>query len=203
MRMPDICRALVIASVTGSGAFAQTATNPELRLLEFTNADSTSTCIGNPVTPLCAAETFAACRLRAEWTLCTDVGYEPGDWRRYVPTIDSKLSYHPYEVIDTRRVQAEFAPRSKEWLPTIKWQPGDVAVRLLWQGCSPNKKCFIETRDDPNRRHGEGCRTFEFCRKDSTPNTYIVRKAGHRWNVLIFYIESYHPVIQGEFRNRK
>ena len=83
MRVRKICMALVMASVMGSTAFAQTASNPELRLLEFTNEESTSTCIGNPVTPLCAVETFAACRLRAEWALCTEVGYEPGEAPRF------------------------------------------------------------------------------------------------------------------------
>ena len=47
---------LLVAATGQEPAFAG-----ELRVLDYDNEGSTSQCIGNPVTPLCAVETLEAC----------------------------------------------------------------------------------------------------------------------------------------------
>ncbi len=196
----------VLALFAGLTLFAghvagQALEQHELRLLEFTNA--ASTCIGDPVTPFCAVETFEACLYRAEWPLCAEVDYEPGDLRQFAPSEYFKLIYRRYQVMSTRTVQAEFTPEPRDGEPSIKWRPGDVAVRLLWQRCPPIEKCVIETQGHATKKYGEGCRTFEFCSKYPSPHTYIVRKAGRRWIIVTDYDEHRHPDLQDDFWNRK
>jgi hypothetical protein len=194
---------LVLGFVWLQSALAQSVPGTKLPLMGYSNATSTSTCIGDPVTPLCAVETFEACRRRAEWPLCAEVGVDPGDRLHFGPGDYIKLSYHPYEVTGTRTIRVAFAPRPRDGVPSIEWRPGDVAVRLWWQECPPNKKCAIETRDDPTKKFGEGCRTFEFCAKYRAPHTYIVSRAGHRWVLVARYDELEHTDLQGDFWNRK
>ncbi len=196
--------ALCLALALFAGrTYGQTTGEHELRLMEFSNAASTSACIGNPVTPICAVETFEACLRRAEWPLCAEVAFDPGDLRQFAPSEYYKLGYYPYEVTGTRTVRAEFVPIPRDGESAIRWLPGDVAVRLLWQYCPPIEKCVIETRDDPKRRYGEGCRTMKFCGKAPSPRTYIVRRVGHHWIMVTDYDEQRHPDLQGDFWNRK
>ncbi len=184
-------------------ALAQSVPGTKLPLMGFSNATSTSTCIGNPVTPLCAVETFEACLFRAEWPLCAEVGFEPGDMCQFGPGDYNKLFYHPYEVIGQKAVRAKFAPMPRDGEPSITWLPGDMAVRLWWQYCPPIEKCVVETQVHPTKKFGEGCRTFEFCGKFPAPYTYVVRRIGHRWVLVNNYDEFDHPDLQGDFWNRK
>ena len=67
---------LVLGFAWLQSALAQSVPGTKLPLMGFSNSASTSTCIGDPVTPLCAVETFEACRRRAEWPLCAEVGVD-------------------------------------------------------------------------------------------------------------------------------
>jgi hypothetical protein len=194
---------LVLGFVWVLSALARSGSETELPLMEFSNAASTSTCIGNPVTPLCAVETFEACLHRAEWPLCAEVGFEPGDLRQFGPSEYFKLVYRPYEVIGTRTVRVAFVPKSRDGEPSIEWRPGDVAVRLNWHRCPPIEKCVVETQVHPTKKYGEGCRTFEFCDRSFEPHTYIVRRIGHRWIMVADYDENRHPDLHRDFWNRK
>ncbi len=49
----------------------------QIRRITPTTADSA--CIGDPITPLCAVETWLACKARDDLSLCRAVGQEP-DW---------------------------------------------------------------------------------------------------------------------------
>ena len=184
-------------------ADGQTVTQPDLRVLDFTNAGSTSSCIGNPVTPLCAVETFEACLIRSEWPLCATVGFEPGKLRRWISAGYARLYYHRYEVLSVKTIEAEHIPTWAQGRSKATWRPGDVAVRLWWQNCPPIEECVIETREDPHREYGEGCRTLASCEKYPSPYTYIVRKAGDRWIRVTHYFESDHPERQDFFQNLK
>lgn len=190
-------------AVSVGRADGQTVTQPELKVMDFTNAGSTSTCIGNPVTPLCAVETFEACLYRAEWSLCAAVDFAPGKLREFEPTNYFKLSYYRYKIMDIRTVRAEHTPTWANGETSTAWQPGDAAVRLWWQGCPPIDKCVMETLEDPNREYGEGCRTFKFCDRFPSPYTYIVRNVSDRWIMVTHYYEGDHPELQGDFWNRK
>ncbi len=194
---------LVLGFVWLQPALGQSVPGTKLPLMGYSNATSTSTCIGNPVTPLCAVETFEACLRRAEWPLCAEVGFEPGDLRQFAPGAYNKLIYHPYEVVGSRTIRVAFAPKPRDGKPSIRWLPGDMAVRLWWQYCPPIEKCVVETQVHPTKKYGEGCRTFEFCDRTFAPQTYIVRKSGHRWIMVAEYEELRHPEIQGDFWNRK
>jgi hypothetical protein len=141
--------------------------------------------------------------LRSEWRLCNEVGFEPGTYmRRFVPGGVVKLSYHPYEVMETRTIRVPFTPKLRKGAPTVEWRAGDVAVRLMWQECPAIEKCVIESQGNPARPFGEGCRTFKYCNKYPAPYTYIVRKSAHRWVMVVYYQESRQRDLQGDFWNR-
>lgn len=71
---------LVVLVCWASELNAQNIANPladvpppdELRFIS--TDDATSKCIGNPITPLCAVETFFACSARQDIDLCRKVG---------------------------------------------------------------------------------------------------------------------------------
>ncbi len=194
---------LAVAIVLVRLASAQTVSNPELRILDFTNSGSTSACIGKPVTPLCAVETYAACYLRTEWPLCAEVGYEPGKMRRWIAAGEARLWYYRYEILGTRTSEADDIPNWASERGPKAWQPGDVAVRLWWEGCPPYDRCVVESREDPSRKFGEGCRVFDRCGRTPSPLTYIVRPIGRRWRWVDDEDEAERPNFYGTFWNRK
>lgn len=190
-------------AILAGRADGQTTTPPEVRILDFANSGSTSTCIGNPVTPLCAVETFMACGIRSEWPLCARVGNEPGELRTRIKAGYAKLWYYRYKVLGERIIRAEDIP---DWArrPGLKaWKPGDVAVRLWWEGCPPIEKCVVETQGHPTRHYGEGCRSFDLCGRTPSPSTYIVRPVGRKWRWVDDEDEDERPDFYGVFWKRK
>ncbi len=83
---------LSISSATLAGGIEAQG---ELRFVSPT--DATSNCIGNPITPLCAVETFIACTLRIEPSLCRRIGIDDYNYPKQKGT-------SRYYVVSTRTI---------------------------------------------------------------------------------------------------
>ena len=94
----------------------------------ITQADATSGCIGNPITPECALEAFLACGVRHELDLCATVGIRYPD---YV------YSWGPvfvdYWFIESRVLGENHIPEDKRHLFALG--PGDVEVTVHERFC--------------------------------------------------------------------
>jgi len=140
-----------------------------MRLLTFEDATSTSDCIGNPATPLCAAETNEACYVRHEPALCAVIGKD-GSFLAGETTESRRNRYAHYkiigieELIDATIPSYGRTPPGHETDPALVWRPGDVKVELQWMYCTFDVGCSIW---------------------DIHPKTYIVRHSGHTWHVVI------------------
>lgn len=191
---------LALLLVALIGAPVASAVAGELRVLDYTNAGSTSRCIGNPVTPLCAVETLEACRIRGEWKYCERVGYDYSVFEGRVPDAYSRLWYSRYELIAQRILLEKDISLQAGRPGGKKWKPGDIALLVRWQGCPPDDECVKRTRRDPTRSYGEGCRGFERCGWGVNPRTYILRQRGDRWYLIAAYFD---PVLPESFWKRK
>ncbi|MBF0167705.1 MAG: hypothetical protein HQL45_08735 [Alphaproteobacteria bacterium] len=92
----------------------------QVRLI--TSTAGTSTCIGNPVSPVCAVETFLACIARNDRELCNRVG-----------VLDINALGRPggisYKILSVKQIRAADVPKSlgdTEWM-----KPGNVRVEVL------------------------------------------------------------------------
>lgn len=112
---------------------------PEGEYLVLTQDDATSTskCIGNPVTPLCAVETVMACYVRNDYELCRiGMGLDSQHGINKGRQQPSKL----YRVIRSEVLGESNFP----WRPEsdLRWRPGepsiqasDVRIDLLYHDC--------------------------------------------------------------------
>lgn len=172
----------------------------EKRVLDFTNEGSTSRCIGDPKTPLCAAETMAACLIRADWKLCEPIEHDYSVYGKWVPAGISFLYYYRYEVLPSRPLVSSDIAYERLGRLAKPWRIGDVAVQLWWEGCPPIDQCIVETQMPPAKNFGEGCRSFANCGRESHPRTYILRRMDSHWIVIASYVE---PVFPESYLKRK
>jgi len=172
----------------------------EKRVLDFTNAGSTSRCIGDPKTPLCAAETMAACLIRADWKLCELNDHDYSVYGSGVPAGISFLYFYRYEILSSRTLAAPDIAYERLGRLAKPWRIGDVALRLWWEGCPPIDECVVETRMHPTKKFGEGCRSFAYCGRETHPRTYILRRKNSHWIVIASYVE---PVFPESYLKRK
>ena len=170
------------------------------RVLDNTNEGSTSDCIGDPKTPLCAVETMEACIKRGEWELCQRVGYTWEELGRWIPTDYARLYYHRYRVISRNIIRRHDIPPTPKLLKGIRVRAGDLAFRLKWQGCRPEAQCVMDTINSLSKSYGEGCRGFGQCTTANGFTTYILR---HHINGREVLREYYDPIFHGDFWNRK
>jgi hypothetical protein len=105
----------------------------------ITQTQSTSGCIGKPMSPLCAAETLVACHLRADERLCLAAGAPP-DRALCPPDPDG---WFDCRVETVREVSDEEIRQGQHASPP--YLPGDVLVALFDNGyprtdpqCAPN-----------------------------------------------------------------
>lgn len=169
---------------------ASTVVAGEMRLMTLDNETSTSDCIGDPKTPLCAVETMSACGLRIILTLCDTVDVKlPFQHGKTPITKDSYvgISAYWYEIIGQQTLtDSDVAPFTKRYGPG-PWQAGDVAVTQQWTVCRPEAPCITESRNDPAKAYGEGC-PAKICRRGSTQTT-VVRRKGERWIIVRDYLD--------------
>ena len=146
-----------------TGVFAP---DPEGVWRTITPTDSTSDCIGDPVTPMCAIDTRWACFQWNRQDLCEIAVkdfYAGGRFQGGPPT-----SYTRYRVVGVRIVtKAERILRPRHVLDV---EAGDVHIDLIDGHCSPNI---------------DYCSTFE------VPTTYTLRKFGEGWKILVSYAPRY------------
>jgi len=141
----------------------------EYLVLTQDDATSTSKCIGDPVTPMCAVETVLACHARGDHSLCrTGMGldHDPGlggegPW--------DNMTYH---VTRSEVLTGEHFPwrpaHDMPWRPgQIDMQAGDIRIDIILNLC-------------------DGKPSPDSCGFSFGTLSYIVRKQGNRWAVMIW-----------------
>jgi hypothetical protein len=188
LRMACAC-ALTLGLVLGSGSGFAQEHDPDLpavdppgqgRAMTDEDATSTSQCVGNPITPLCAVETIIACFERVRDDLCRiGMGLDrPPEFVRGDPR-PRPYRYQRYRVLSAKRFREHVLPPPHDlspantlpywWYPEDRRQywPGDVEIVVLKQTCWRDP-----ARCDP---------------VDSGDHyTYHLRRIGDRWAVLIW-----------------
>lgn len=117
------------------------------RALTLDDETSTSKCIGDPKTPLCALETTRACFWRALSRLCRKVEVD-----RMSSRPRPEGSWLSYRIVSARRLTAEAPPdREKEW--PYEWRPGDILIGTFQRDCYGDfpveKLCSIGAEERP------------------------------------------------------
>ncbi len=177
------------------------------RVLDVLGAAGSSSCVGDPKTPLCAIETLEFCFKGGPRVLCRRVGILMGDRHPDASPDYFRLSYHRYREIARGVVRrADIPPAQKaleelpSWVEKLPVRAGDLAILMKWQGCQPDDQCVMDTINDPSKPYGVGCRTFDYCSDVNFLSRYILRRHGDEWRVLGFFFD---PVFHGKFWNRK
>jgi hypothetical protein len=130
------------------------------RIMAHENDASTSACIGNPITPLCAAETVIACMARRDDELCRiGMGLEKPAGFYSGPRHPDH--YNRYRVLSAKRFTESNLPAPHDlppsampaewWFPEERqrYRPGDVEIVVLIQDCSRElAKCKPVFSDD-------------------------------------------------------
>lgn len=122
---------------------------------------TTSKCIGNPKTPLCAVETVEACLVRQDKKLCRIAA---GPLKMFLPYEDVVLPVEQYRVNKAKRL-------TKKNMPSWEIPPngysfrhiGDIQIELETRYCDAHGTCDI--------------------RASIFFSTYLVRWTGSQWSV--------------------
>jgi hypothetical protein len=111
----------------------------KLYYLGYNKATSSSPCIGNPVTPECAIDTYEACIDWGDRKLCSLMGYTlPKE--KTGPDKRSKLLY---KFVSKRLLTAEDIPENYK----DQWRVGDTVVFMAWQVCMRYEHCYTALED--------------------------------------------------------
>lgn len=123
------------------------------RSLTQDEATTTSRCIGNPVTPLCAVETYWTCFLRRQPELCdmVEAGVKP------LPNVVRRPDRREdYRVVYARR-PSPLDPVDRATEGNMKPQPGDVVIALMRRICygppGDESDCELNVENDPPHIH--------------------------------------------------
>ncbi len=132
------------------------------------DATSTSDCIGDLVTPLCAVDTVMACYARNEGKLCQLAWSYPAPWYEFGSPA-SPRAYILYRVTAVRTAQvAGTFPFPNDPPRGTDIKVGDLLIDVLWQSCW---------------RPIEGWTTEAFCIPKRAPYTYVLVPIGGRWHI--------------------
>ncbi len=124
---------LSLGAVCCASAAAASAQDPELpplavpgqwNYVTLDNAASSSRCIGNPVTAMCAVETLLACFQRGDMTLCRLVDDGTEQYAQVFAAPEEPGKYLAYRVLAARVVGADPIPGQ----PNA--HPGDVLLTI-------------------------------------------------------------------------
>jgi hypothetical protein len=136
---------------------------PKGQYLVMTQDDATSTskCIGDPKTPMCAVETLMACYQRGDENLCRVSGLEPQ------PALGGITIYRVVrrEVLTDRHFPWTPVRDPKGRPGEIRMRAGDIRIDIITKHC----------RNDVSQRVCDVHWTF--------PEAYIVRQQDDRWKV--------------------
>ena len=178
-----VCSFVLASFLCWNGA----ARAADWRLLDPLTDGSTSQCIGDPKTPLCAAETYTACMFSGRKELCSAVGvdYETEfALLRFAGPV-SRLYFLFYKPMGQFTLTRKDIPARYPKFGGRSWQPGDVALRFAWQTCKPNIWC-LEEADDPNNMIAPiSCRTLDTCTEFPAFEVFqVVRNVGDHWTLI-------------------
>lgn len=125
---------------------------------------STSKCIGDPKTPVCAVDTVMACSARYDDSICEKVNYLWG----YNP--DSRVGvdsgeFARYRIFSSRRLKASDIPPHRQ-VGKGSWKQGDLQVTVHRKYCG----------------YG-GCGELP-----PGETTFTLRKVGDKWTVVFRFI---------------
>jgi hypothetical protein len=168
----------------------------EWRMLTSHDETTTSQCIGNPETPLCAVESLLACLWRRDETACLAARTPEDSW--VSPNEEAvrraKSVIHPYRVIGARRIRRdEFRPDLQGlsdqecWSPQCQgrrlWRLGDVRIVMEEKWCEPRNSPPSAVCEPPERRCWN-TRRGEHCEIANVHVIYIVQKRPDGWKVV-------------------
>ncbi len=116
----------------------------KLYYLGCTPQQSSSPCIGNPVTPECAVETHEGCLHQQDKNICRAAKRELFK-EKYV--CDNKRTKIIYKFVSKRELKQADIPQNYQ----TKWQAGDILIFMAWQVCFRYDHCFanLPDRSDP------------------------------------------------------
>jgi hypothetical protein len=187
-RSPPVHRISLAVSIFFAASIAHALeSRPDearLRTMTIDPPTATSPCIGNPVTPLCAVETFNTCYDWNDKQLCRAVGYTPN-----VPLgVDGyfALKTFHYRAIGEATLKDEHIPdwARKSDNKLSPWSAGDLALDVYWETCRPHDPCVKRTRE-AGLKLGEGC-PMTSCSSDIA--TYILRGVRDQWKFIDYWI---------------
>jgi hypothetical protein len=181
-----VCYAIGIFLLQIFFIWDRTVSANEWRLLDPLTHGSTSKCIGDPKTPLCAAETYAACFLAGRKELCRSVGVDyDAEFGDFHPRALTRLYLLFYFKVDQATLGVADIPAKYPKFGGRSWQPGDIALRMAWQTCEPDLQCLENNRDSPVPTSDLSCRTLKNCRQFPPFDVFnIVRKTGAHWSLI-------------------
>ncbi len=115
----------------------------KLYYLGCTPQQSSSPCIGNPVTPECAVETYEGCLIQQSAKTCqiARIRFEEDGYKC------DKRSNFLYKFVSKRNLIPDDIPKNYQ----TKWQAGDVIIFYARQDCTRYDHCFanLPDRSDP------------------------------------------------------
>jgi hypothetical protein len=161
----------------------------KLYYLGYNKATSSSPCIGNPVTPECAIDTYEACIDWGDRKLCSLMGYTLPKGK----TGPDKRSKLLYKFVSKRLLTAEDIPENYK----DQWRVGDTVVFMAWQVCMRYVHCYtaLEDRSDPKGLcppidcESSGYDLYE--NGKHAPNLYVLRQRDERtWTVVTHIMSS-------------
>jgi len=136
------------------------------RLMTRDDSTSTSKCIGNPISPVCAFETYMACQLRGNEELCEiSLGKKAGPPAPF-KTAEFITAITGYRIMAIRQYTPEHLPYSSQNRFGIT--PWDVGIKL------EKTSCYGGECQEPYPHDEE---------------SYLLRKKGNVWFVV--YSEGY------------
>jgi hypothetical protein len=128
-------RSILFACVLLTGALAGCTTGLDLpavdppdhwRRLSQDDYETSSRCVGRPVTPMCAVETLLACFQRGQPALCWQVDDDTGQYEQVFATPTDLGKDLAYRVLDARRLTTTMLPTDAQ----SGLQPGDVIITV-------------------------------------------------------------------------
>lgn len=168
---------------------AANARGRDLHLLGYDDETRDYSCIGNPVTPLCAVKTFFSCKYYREPFLCDRLPYSKGNGiADYAKQYERYVRFR-YVVVSRKVIGAaelnELKHASYEDAHLV--HKGDIRISVLWDACYPDKECMLRPMGDPAVPFGAGCGNYKNCETAFKPTYYILRRHHGRWDIVTTY----------------
>lgn len=199
---------LIALTLLRDGAAFAAGVSENFRILRFRPQWTSSDCIGEPKTPLCAAETAMACWLRMDGNLCGAIGWDTTYDIEVEPRKGRTIKAMAYHVRGEKRLTKGDIPPKYEKAPH-NWRHGDVAVRMRVYYCHASRLCAGTLKGSPTG-HRWDCPPvtcvfggYPTLRDHLHPNPRITvtRKQGGEWRVV--EIVTGDPQLPSSFWKRK